>query len=80
VAGWFRQSQHLIVVMFQTKDQYSVVVGRPILAAAAFLRGASRLKSRLQPVLAAPLGQKNQAIAEKRRKLSDIVATTASEV
>jgi hypothetical protein len=31
-------------------------VGRPILAAAAFLRGARRLKSRLQPKLAAPQG------------------------
>jgi tetratricopeptide (TPR) repeat protein len=33
----------------------TTAVGRPILAAAAFLRGASRLKSRLQPILAAPL-------------------------
>jgi hypothetical protein len=40
------QQSHLIVVMFQTNDDSSVVVGRPILAAAAFLRGVSRLKSR----------------------------------
>jgi hypothetical protein len=33
-------------------------VGRPILAAAAFLRGARRLKSRLQPILAAPQGNR----------------------
>jgi hypothetical protein len=42
---WFSKPLHLVVVMFQTKAPCCVAVGRPIVAAAAFLRGVSRLKA-----------------------------------
>ena len=51
-----RQTSLSVAKKFQAKEPYCVAVGRPILAAAAFLRGARRLKSRRQPILAAPQG------------------------
>src|SRR5579871_412864 len=47
---------HFTVVMLQTRNSDCVVVGRAIMTAAAFLRGARRLKSRLQPKMTAPQG------------------------